>query len=178
MHHWRCRSRGPPVGPLGLSGQLQMERTSGAGICGLRRRGARPPERFGGCTSKDVVEQRQKRSARRRRLQRDEGAHHHVVPRSNGEKHPRLPENKETLFFMGPKRGGIRLYRHRTSRNSLKRGFSIFGDARLQSFCGLQHKYCRAHVMADGCVKNRMLGTKEKTAISASYRLQSTLSHA
>ena len=29
-----------------LSGQLKMERTSGAGICGLRLRGARPPERF------------------------------------------------------------------------------------------------------------------------------------
>ena len=44
-------AQGPPVGPLGLSaaavsGQLQMERTSGAGICGLRRRGARPPERL------------------------------------------------------------------------------------------------------------------------------------
>ena len=64
--------QGPLVGPLALSGQLQMERTSDAGIRGLRRRGTRLPEWFGGCTSKDVVEQRQKRRARRRRLQRDE----------------------------------------------------------------------------------------------------------
>ena len=66
MHHWRQpRGAGPTSGALGLSGQMQMERTSGAGICcgGLRWRGVRLPEWFGGCTSKDIVEQRQMRSA-------------------------------------------------------------------------------------------------------------------
>ena len=109
MHHRRQpRSAGPTSGATGadraVENGAQMERTGGAGIFGLRRRCARPPGRFGGCTSKDVVGQRQKRGARRRRLQCDEGPHHNVVPRSNGEKRPRLPENNKTSFFMGPTR--------------------------------------------------------------------------
>ena len=65
---------------------------------------------------------------RRRRLQRDEGPHNKVVPRSNGEKRPRLPEKNKTSFFMGPtlaqQEVGIRLYRQSASRISLKRGYS------------------------------------------------------
>ena len=61
---------------------------------------------------------------------------------------------------------------------SLKRGFSHLAmlDS-LQSFCGLRHKHCRSRVMARGCVKYRMPGTEERTAISVSYRLQGTLEH-
>ena len=44
-------AQGPPVGPLGLSWKLQMGGTSGAGICGVHRRDARPPERFGSSAS-------------------------------------------------------------------------------------------------------------------------------
>ena len=107
-HRRQPRSAGPTSGATGadraVENGAQMERTGGAGIFGLRRRCARPPGRFGGCTSKDVVEQRQKRGARRRRLQCNERPHHNVVPRSNGEKRPRLPENNKTSFFMGPTR--------------------------------------------------------------------------
>ena len=103
MHHRRQpRSAGPTSGATGadraVENGAQMERTGGAGIFGLRRRCARPPGRFGGCTSKDVVGQRQKRGARRRRLECDEGPHHNVVPLSNGEKRPRLPENNNVIF--------------------------------------------------------------------------------
>ena len=103
MHHRRRpRSAGPTSGATGadraVENGAQMECTGGAGIFGLCRRDARPPGRFGGCTSKDVVEQKQKRGARCRRLQYDEGPHHNVVPLSNGEKRPRLPENNNVIF--------------------------------------------------------------------------------
>ena len=43
--------------------------------------GARPSEQLGCCTSKQVVEQRQRSSTQRQRLQHDEEPHHNVVPR-------------------------------------------------------------------------------------------------
>ena len=81
-------------------------------------------------------------------------------------------------FSWGQQEVGIRLYRHRASRNSLKRGFSHLAmlDS-VQSFCGLRHKHCRSRVMARGCVNYRMTGTEERTAISVSNRLQSTIEH-
>ena len=103
---------------------------------------------------------------RRRQLQCYEGPHQNVVPHSNGEKRPRLPENNKTSFMMGQQEVGIRLYRHRASRNSLKRGFSYLAmlDS-LQSFCGLRHKHCLLRVMARSCVKYRLPGTEERTCI-------------
>ena len=93
MHHLCRPGSAGPVGPLGQSGQ-GMGHTICAGICGcgVCQRGARPPQWFGGCTSKHVVEQKQRRSVRIRRLQRDEGPHHEVLlepsrfSQSNGEK--------------------------------------------------------------------------------------------
>ena len=160
-----------------------MEHLRGAGICGLRRRGSRPPELFcycTACTSKDVVEQRQKRSVRRRRLQRDERPHHNVVPRSNGEKSPRLPENNKTPFFIGPTRGWNQVVPtyslQKFSEENL--AHSAMLDSRVFVASAVNgHKHCRACVMAGGCVKYRMPGTKERAAISVSYRLQSTHEH-
>ena len=124
MHHWRRRRRGPPMEPLGLSGQLQMERTSGAGICGWA--GA-APARQSGLEAKPA----------KMSLNNDKSA----APGVGGcnamkgltimscpaqtEKNTRdCLKITRRYFFMGSTRGGIRLYRHGTSRNSLTRGFS------------------------------------------------------
>ena len=58
-----------------------------------------------------------------------------------------------------------------------RQGFPCDAWLQSSSFGGLQHKHCRAHVIAGVCVKYRMPGTKERKAISASHFLSSTVEH-
>ena len=148
----------------GLSGQLQMERTGCAGICGLRcaaparqdgleaapakmslNNGKSTAPGVGGCNGMKCLTTMS-------------------CPAQAG-KNAEDCQKITSCIFHGAKFGqqevGISLYRHRASRNSLKTGFSHLAILNsLQSFCGLRHKHCRARVMAGGCVKYRMPGTK------------------
>jgi len=142
------------VGPLGRTGQLKMG----------RKWSARVAQEFLGCAGAAPARQDGLEAApAKMSLDKGKSAAPGVggcnamkgltimsCPRSNREKRPRLPENNKTSFFK--KEVGIRLYRHRASRNSLERGFSHLAmlDS-LQSFCGLRHKRCRSRVMARGC---------------------------
>ena len=156
IHHRRQpRSAGPTSGATGadraVENGAQMERTGGAGIFGLRRRGARQPGRFGGCTFKNVVEQRQKRSARRRGCDTMKGLTIMSCPAQTEKNAQDCLKITRRHFSWGQQEVGIRLYRHRASRNSLERGFSHLAmlDS-LQSFCGLLHKHCRALGITSG----------------------------
>ena len=99
MHHWSLSRRaGSTIGTTG-GARAAQEFVGCAGA-------VPPPERFDSRTSKHVVEQRQKHCTLRWRLQRDEGPHYNVVPRSNREKRLRLlPANNKTSFFIRPTRG-------------------------------------------------------------------------
>ena len=99
MHHRRrSKSAGPTSGTTG-GARAAQEFVGCAGA-------VPPPERFDSRTSKHVVEQRQKHCTLRWLLQRDEGPHYNVVPRSNREKRLRLlPANNKTSFFIRPTRG-------------------------------------------------------------------------
>ena len=85
--------------------------------------------------------------------------HHNVVPRSNGEKQPRLPESNKTSFFIGATRGWNQVVPTYSLKKFPEEGFFQFGDAGPLSFCGFRHIHCLARVMPGGCVKYRMHGT-------------------
>ena len=158
MHHRRQpRSAGPTSGATGadraVENGAQMERTGGAGIFGLRRRGARRQDGLEAAPAKMSLNKGKSAAPGVGGCNAMKGLTIMSCPAQTEKNAQDCLKITRRHFSWGQQEVGIRLYRHRASRNSLERGFSHLAmlDS-LQSLCGPRHKHCRSRVMARGCV--------------------------
>ena len=107
-----------------VSGQLQMEHLRGAGICGLRRAAPARQSCFAAAPAKMSLTKGKSATSGVGCCNAMNGLTIMSCPAQTEKKARDCLKITRRHFSSGQQEVGIRLYRHRASRNSLRKGFS------------------------------------------------------